>query len=94
MIDGFNLGLEKGTGVATYARNLSYALRDLACDVGVLYGGRFSASDDPSAPRSSVLRLGIADGPLVGARAAATRQSARADVEHRFRGAGHRHGDR
>jgi len=34
MIDGFNLGLEKGTGVATYARNLSYALRDLACDVG------------------------------------------------------------
>src|SRR5688572_12181481 len=47
MIDGFNLGLEKGTGVATYARNLSYALRDLACDVGVLYGGRFNASDDP-----------------------------------------------
>ena len=35
MIDGFNLGLEKGTGVATYARNLSYALRDLSCDVGV-----------------------------------------------------------
>ena len=33
MIDGFNLGLEKGTGVATYARNLSFALRDLACDV-------------------------------------------------------------
>ncbi len=47
MIDGFNLGLEKGTGVATYARNLSYALRDLSCDVGVLYGGRFNASDDP-----------------------------------------------
>ena len=47
MIDGFNLGLEKGTGVATYARNLSYALRDLACDVGILYGGRFNASDDP-----------------------------------------------
>ena len=47
MIDGFNLGLEKGTGVATYARNLSFALRDLACDVGVLYGGRFNASDDP-----------------------------------------------
>ena len=45
MIDGFNLGLEKGTGVATYARNLSYALRDLSCDVGVLYGGRFNASD-------------------------------------------------
>jgi glycosyltransferase involved in cell wall biosynthesis len=47
MIDGFNLGLEKGTGVATYARNLSFALRDLSCDVGVLYGGRFNANDDP-----------------------------------------------
>jgi glycosyltransferase involved in cell wall biosynthesis len=47
MIDGFNLGLEKGTGVATYARNLSFALRDLACDVGVLYGGRFTAAQDP-----------------------------------------------
>jgi glycosyltransferase involved in cell wall biosynthesis len=47
MIDGFNLSLEKGTGVATYARNLSFALRDLACDVGVLYGGRFTAADDP-----------------------------------------------
>ena len=44
MIDGFNLSLEKGTGVATYARNLSFALRDLECDVGVLYGGSFSAS--------------------------------------------------
>ena len=25
MIDGRNLSLEKGTGVATYARNLSYS---------------------------------------------------------------------
>jgi glycosyltransferase involved in cell wall biosynthesis len=40
MIDGMNLGLEKGTGVATYARNLSYGLRDIGCEVGVLYGGR------------------------------------------------------
>lgn len=45
MIDGFNLGLEKGTGVATYARNLSYGLRDLGCEVGVLYGGPFAARD-------------------------------------------------
>lgn len=43
MIDGYNLSLEKGTGVATYARNLSYSLRDLGCDVGVMYGGSFSA---------------------------------------------------
>jgi glycosyltransferase involved in cell wall biosynthesis len=42
MIDGMNLGLEKGTGVATYARNLSYGLRDIGCEVGVLYGGRSS----------------------------------------------------
>ncbi|WP_041390378.1 glycosyltransferase family 4 protein [Polaromonas sp. JS666] len=40
MIDGMNLSLEKGTGVATYARNLSYSLGALNYDVGVLYGGR------------------------------------------------------
>ena len=37
-IDGYNLSLEQGTGVATYARNLSFALRDLGAAVGVLYG--------------------------------------------------------
>ncbi len=37
-IDGFNLSLEQGTGVATYARNLSFALRDIGAEVGVLYG--------------------------------------------------------
>lgn len=42
MIDGFNLGLEKGTGVATYSRNLSYCLRDMGCEVGVMYGGSYS----------------------------------------------------
>ena len=40
MIDGRNLGLESGTGVATYARNLSFALRDLGYGVEVLYGGK------------------------------------------------------
>jgi glycosyltransferase involved in cell wall biosynthesis len=40
MIDGRNLSLEKGTGVATYARNLSYCLRDLNYEVDVLYGNR------------------------------------------------------
>ena len=40
LIDGRNLALESGTGVATYARNLSFALRDLGCHVEVLYGGR------------------------------------------------------
>lgn len=47
VIDGFNLSLEKGTGVATYARNLSFSLRDMGCDVGVLYGGNFSAGQPP-----------------------------------------------
>lgn len=40
MIDGRNLSLEKGTGVATYARTLSYCLHDLGYHVEVLYGGR------------------------------------------------------
>lgn len=47
MIDGFNLSLEKGTGVATYARNLSYSLRDLGCKVDVLYGGAAVRNDPP-----------------------------------------------
>ena len=40
MIDGRNLNLEKGTGVATYARNLSYCLRDMGFEVDVLYGNK------------------------------------------------------
>jgi glycosyltransferase involved in cell wall biosynthesis len=40
MIDGYNLGLETGTGVATYARNLSYELHNLGYRTDVLYGGR------------------------------------------------------
>jgi glycosyltransferase involved in cell wall biosynthesis len=40
LIDGRNLSLERGTGVATYARNLSYCLRDLHYQVEVLYGNR------------------------------------------------------
>ena len=47
MIDGYNLGLEKGTGVATYARNLSFALRKLGHKVGVVYGGKASAFREP-----------------------------------------------
>ncbi len=47
MIDGYNLGLEKGTGVATYARNLSLALGKLGHEVGVVYGGKASAFREP-----------------------------------------------
>jgi glycosyltransferase involved in cell wall biosynthesis len=42
MIDGRNLELEKGTGVATYARNLSYTLHALDYSVEILYGSRSS----------------------------------------------------
>lgn len=46
LIDGYNLGLEKGTGVATYARNLSYELHELGHRVSVLYGNRGSLNRD------------------------------------------------
>ncbi|MFN3890915.1 MAG: glycosyltransferase family 4 protein [Beijerinckiaceae bacterium] len=38
LLDGFNLALEKGTGVATYGRNLSFICRDLGFQTGILYG--------------------------------------------------------
>ncbi|HXU21610.1 MAG TPA: glycosyltransferase family 1 protein [Verrucomicrobiae bacterium] len=38
MIDGFSLAIEEGTGISTYARNLSYALHDAGHQVHVLYG--------------------------------------------------------
>ncbi|HEX2556676.1 MAG TPA: glycosyltransferase family 1 protein, partial [Microvirga sp.] len=47
LIDGFNLGLEKGTGIATYARNLSYAAGGLGYRVDVLYGLRTPFTRDP-----------------------------------------------
>src|SRR5918998_657244 len=46
-IDGYNLALDQGTGVATYARNLSFALGRLGFEVGVLYGTRPTTSVDP-----------------------------------------------
>lgn len=42
MIDGYNLALEKGTGVATYSRNLSLELSRLGYKVDLLYGVRTS----------------------------------------------------
>ncbi|WP_421867118.1 glycosyltransferase family 4 protein [Pararhizobium sp.] len=43
MVDGYNLALEKGTGVATYARNLSEQLSALGHKVDLMYGVRSSA---------------------------------------------------
>lgn len=45
-LDGFNLALAQGTGVATYARNLSHAVHVLGARVGVLYGKRAGPSRD------------------------------------------------
>ncbi len=45
VIDGFNLALEKGTGVATYGRNLAYSLRGMEHEVHVLYGVRGAAGN-------------------------------------------------
>jgi glycosyltransferase involved in cell wall biosynthesis len=53
MIDGYNLGLEQGTGIATYARNLSYCLHQLGHEVSVLYG-------NPVVPRVNELLKEIA----------------------------------
>ncbi|HWL79483.1 MAG TPA: glycosyltransferase family 1 protein [Roseomonas sp.] len=43
-LDGYNLALDQGTGVATYARNLSFRLGAMGAEVGVLYGTRASPS--------------------------------------------------
>jgi glycosyltransferase involved in cell wall biosynthesis len=37
-VDGFNLALPRGTGVASYARELTWALRGLGASIDVLYG--------------------------------------------------------
>ncbi|MDQ0504874.1 glycosyltransferase family 4 protein [Xanthobacter agilis] len=47
MIDGYNLALERGTGVATYARNLSYACGSLGYRTDLLYGIPSSTAKDP-----------------------------------------------
>ncbi len=47
VIDGLNLGLEQGTGISTYSRNLSYGLRDLGHEVGVLYDTPWAGPKEP-----------------------------------------------
>jgi glycosyltransferase involved in cell wall biosynthesis len=37
-VDGYNLALEQGTGIATYSRNLTLALKAAGAQVDVLYG--------------------------------------------------------
>jgi len=59
LIDGYNLGLEKGTGVATYARNLSYELHEMGHRVAVLYGNRGSPNRD-----DLLSEIAFFDGPV------------------------------
>ena len=40
LVDGYNLGLEQGTGIATYARNLIATLKSMGCEVTCLYDRR------------------------------------------------------
>ncbi|WP_218054344.1 glycosyltransferase family 4 protein [Phenylobacterium immobile] len=50
-LDGYNLALEQGTGIATYSRNLSYVLKDLGASVDVLYGRNIPARRDVGGER-------------------------------------------
>ena len=47
LIDGMNLALEQGTGVATYSRNLSLCVRRLGHDLTALYGKPAPNRGDP-----------------------------------------------
>jgi glycosyltransferase involved in cell wall biosynthesis len=47
VIDGYNLGLEHGTGIATYARNLSYQCHAIGLATEILYGTRAALSLNP-----------------------------------------------
>lgn len=52
-VDGFNLALKKGTGIATYARVLSRNLKQLGCKVDILYG--LDVADTPNESLREVL---------------------------------------
>ena len=47
-IDGYNLAIPRGTGVATYARSLSLCLRRLGHPIDVLYGMSIDAGTEPA----------------------------------------------
>ncbi|GBQ63429.1 glycosyltransferase [Ameyamaea chiangmaiensis NBRC 103196] len=47
-VDGFNLALERGTGVATYARTLTRALERMGHPVDMLYGLDIPTGSDPA----------------------------------------------
>src|SRR5262249_37188123 len=46
-IDGFNIAMPQGSGIATYARNLNHALRALGHQTQILYGPAQGPCRDP-----------------------------------------------
>lgn len=47
LLDGYNLGLVQGTGVATYGRNLSHIIKQSGQQVSVLYGKKTRQAKNP-----------------------------------------------
>lgn len=47
-IDGLNLAIPRGTGIATYARSLSHCIGELGHAVDVVYGLNIAATADPA----------------------------------------------
>lgn len=50
-VDGYNLALEQGTGIATYSRNLTYVLKRAGAQVDIVYGRNIPARGVFSAGR-------------------------------------------
>lgn len=47
LVDGFNMDLAKGSGIATYGRNLAQALDTLGHEVSLLHGPQGAVGNDP-----------------------------------------------
>lgn len=58
LFDGMNLSLRKGTGVATYARNLASTAKALGHEVHILHGEDISRSRNPLALEAEFFSAG------------------------------------
>ena len=64
-VDGFNLALRRGTGVATYARTLARAVSALGWPIDLLYGLSVSSKSRPDV-RESLFFAQLGDGDDLG----------------------------
>lgn len=64
MIDGYNLALEKGTGVATYSKNLCIELKKLGHKIDLLYGLRSATGSNPLLNEINFFDTAVARKPL------------------------------